>query len=218
MSSESSPVANWRIEKWFPQLSRETIDQLFSFYQELVKHNGTLHLVSTKSLPHADLVHFSDALLAFGPVYSKLNKNAPLYDIGGGNGFPGLVIAIVYPDVRVHIVEGEQKHAEFLKAVVKKLLLSNVAVIATQVEHLEEESIEQGICRGFATLAKAFLSLRKPFRVGGSMYFMKPSDWAQEISQVPTQLCSIWAPKLVHEYNLPETSSTFYVVVANKIS
>ncbi|AZZ38235.1 16S rRNA (guanine(527)-N(7))-methyltransferase RsmG [Bdellovibrio sp. qaytius] len=216
MSSEVQ--ANWRLAKWFPQLSKEVIDRLSLYNQELIKNNRALHLVSEKSLPHADLVHFSDALLAFEPVYKKLNKNEPLYDIGSGNGFPGLVIGLAYPDVRVHLVDSDKSRCEFLKKVVAVTGAKNIFVIPLPAESLEEDSIDQAICRGYTTLSKAFLALRKSFKVNGCMYFMKSSDWAAEISAVPTQLCSIWSPKLFHEYKLPTTDSSFYVVAATKIA
>lgn len=214
----SVPQVNWRLQKWFPNLSKEVIDKLAIFNKELILANDKLNLVSTKSLPHADMVHFSDALLAFESVYKNINKNEPLYDIASGNGFPGLVIAIAYPDVQVELVEPDQRRCEFLRRVIAATGIRNASVVSLQAESLDEDSVEQAICRGYTTLTKAFLALRKSFKVNSVMYFMKASDWPAEISQVPTQLCSIWTPKLFHEYKLPTTDSTFYVVAAKKIS
>lgn len=215
MSSELQ--VNWRLAKWFPQLPKDVIDKLSLFNQELIKANKSLNLVSEKSLPHADMVHFSDALLAFEPVYKKLNKNEPLYDMASGNGFPGLVIGLAYPDVTVHLVDSDRNRCDFLRKVIAVTGAKNIFVIPLPVESLEEESIEQAICRGYTSLSKAFLALRKSFKAGGVMYFMKASDWPAEISAVPTQLCSVWSPKLFHQYKLPTTESTFYVVAATKI-
>ena len=207
---------NWRLAKWFPQLSKDTLDKLALFNNELIKANSSLNLVSQKSLPHADLVHFADSLLAFDPVYKNINKNEALYDIASGNGFPGLVIAIAYPDVKVNLVDPDQRRCDFMKKVIQVTGIKNAFVVPLQAESLEEDSVEQAICRGYTTIAKAFLTLRKPFKQGATMYFMKASDWPAEISQVPTQLCSIWTPSLFHEYKLPGTDSTFYVVAAKK--
>lgn len=216
MSSELQ--VNWRLAKWFPQLPKDVIDKLSLFNQELIKANKNLNLVSEKSLLHADLVHFSDALLAFESVYKKINKNEPLYDIASGNGFPGVVIGLAYPDVKVHLVDSDQRRCDFLKKVVAITGAKNIFVIPLSAETLEEGTIEQAICRGYTTLSKAFLALRKSFKVNGVMYFMKASDWPAEISAVPTQLCSIWSPKLFHEYKLPATDSSFYVIAATKIA
>lgn len=215
---KSASQFNWRLQKWFPNLSKEVIDKLAIFNRELISANDRLNLVSSKSLPHADMVHFSDALLAFEPVYKKINKNEPLYDIASGNGFPGLVIAIVYPDIQIELVEPDHRRCEFLRTVIAATGIKNASVISQQAESLDEDSVEQAICRGYTTLTKAFLALRKSFKVNSIMYFMKASDWPVEISQVPTQLCSIWSPALFHEYKLPTTDSTFYVVAAKKIS
>ena len=216
MSSELQ--VNWRLAKWFPHLPKDVIDKLSVFNQELIKSNRALNLVSEKSLPHADLVHFSDALLAFEAVYKNINKNEPLFDIASGNGFPGLVIGLAYPDLKLHLVDSDKSRCEFLKRVITATGAKNIFVIPLAAESLEEDSVEQAICRGYTTLSKAFLALRKSFKVNGCMYFMKASDWPAEISAVPTQLCSIWSPKLFHEYKLPTTDSSFYVVAATKIS
>lgn len=212
----SDTQSYWRIETWFPQLSKETVERMFTFCQELKKGNSALNLVNSKSIPHADLIHFADALLAFEPVYKKINKNEPLYDVGSGAGFPGLVIAIAYPDVRVHLVEHDPRRCEFLKNVIAATNTKNAFVVQLPVERLEEGSITQGICRGYASIPKAFLNLRKPFAPGGNMYFMKGSDWPQEVSAVPTQLCSAWSPALFHEYKLPTADASLYVIVAKK--
>lgn len=212
----SDVQVNWRLAKWFPQLTKEALEKLSLFNQELIKANGTLNLVSQKSLPHADLVHFADSLLAFEAVYKKVNKNESLYDIASGNGFPGLVIAIVYPDVKVNLVDPDQRRCEFMKKVIQVTGIKNAFVIPMQAENLEEDSVVQAICRSYTTMAKAFMALRKSFKSGATMYFMKGSDWPAEISQVPTQLCSIWTPALFHEYKLPVTDTNFYVVAAKK--
>lgn len=214
----SAVQGNWRLAKWFPNLSQDVINKLSLLNQELNKANSSLSLVSDKSLPHADLVHFADSLLAFEAVYKNINKNEPLYDIGSGAGFPGLVIGLAYPDVKVNLVEQDLRRCDFLRKVIAATGAKNIFVVPLQAEHLEEDSISQAICRGYTSLSKAFLALRKAFKVGGCMYFMKASDWPAELSAVPTQLCSIWSPKLFHEYKLPTTESKFYVVAATKIS
>lgn len=217
MSSSETTVSRWRIPKWFPNLPKETVDHLFTFNSELAKANKNLNLVSAKSIPHADLVHFADSLLSCEAVIKKINKNEVLYDIGGGCGFPGMVFGIVNPDVNVCLIDSDPKRCDFLKSVIVKIGIKNISVSNVLIENLEEGSILQGVCRSPIALTKAFLTLRKAFMAGGSMFFLKTADWPVEVSQIPTQLCSVWSPTMIHEYKLPETESAFYVIHAKKL-
>jgi len=114
-----------------------------------------------------------------------------------------MLIGLVYSDIKVHLADSDQRRCDFLRKVIAITGAKNIFVISLSPETPEEDSIEQAICRGYTTLSKAFLALRKSFKVNGVM---------------STQLCSIWSPELFHEYKLPTTGSSFYVVAATKIA
>ena len=70
--------------------------------------------------------------------------------------------------------------------------------------------------RGFAPISKAILMLRKQVKRGGEVYFMKSEEWATEVANIPSQLCSFWVPSLVSEYRLPIGEVKFSVVKLKK--
>lgn len=207
---------NWRLKSWFPDLDESLHLKMRQYFVELQKFNKVINLVSSKSLLHADAIHFADCIHASVIVRKKVNKNNYLYDIGSGNGFPGLIYAILYSDQRVILLDSDQRKCEFLKHVVEALGLSNVVVQNKKLEQCPLESIEQAICRGFSPLPKALLSLRKIVKRGGSVFHLKSAEWADEISQIPIQLCSTWQPVLEAEYSLPIGAVTMYVVRTTK--
>lgn len=95
-------------------VSRETDSSLRRYHDLLVEWQGMMNLVSRNSLPHAWERHFEDSLqllplLPAGP--------AVLADLGSGAGFPGMVIAIARPDIKVHMVESTGKKCRFLETV-----------------------------------------------------------------------------------------------------
>ena len=208
---------HWRIKAWFPDLDFKVHILLRTYFNELIKQNKTINLIPTKSLINCDLLHFADSIEACKIVYKKANKNDILYDIGSGNGFPGLVYGIVYQDQKVVLVEMDDRRASFLKEVVTLLKLTNVSVEHRKIESFAEESMTQAICRGFGPLTKTLLTLRKIMKLNGSVFNLKSDDWSNEVLQIPTQLCSSWRPNLIGEYKLPITDSKLYVIEAIKI-
>lgn len=102
MSDAAAPIKeqapNWRIKAWFPELDEKSHDQLKKYFVELQKFNKVVNLISQKTMLNADAIHFGDSIKACQIVRKKANKNNYLHDLGSGNGFPGLVYAILYPD------------------------------------------------------------------------------------------------------------------------
>lgn len=214
---EVKEVPQWRIKTWFPNLDEKTHQALSGYFEELKKFNKVVNLISAKTMLTADATHFADSILASQIVRKKLNNSKYLYDFGSGNGFPGLVYSILYPDQKVILVDSDQRKCEFLKHVATTLNLTNVQVQNKQIEHLEKGLVEQVICRGFAAIPKMLLMFRKTMNTGSKIFHMKGDEWAIELSQIPTQLCSSWQPELAGEYLIPVSGVKMFVVETIKI-
>ncbi len=68
-----------------------------------------------------------------------IDKPSSILDVGTGAGFPGMILAIAYPNVRTVLCEPRQKRASFLKYVAMELELSNVEVVKKRVEEYQSE-------------------------------------------------------------------------------
>ncbi|MCB1530302.1 MAG: 16S rRNA (guanine(527)-N(7))-methyltransferase RsmG [Rhodospirillales bacterium] len=95
-------------------VSRETRDRLEAYQALLQKWQPKINLVSPKTLAKAWERHFKDSLQLINYIPDSPQT---LFDIGSGAGFPGLVLAIVRPDLDVHLVESDEKKCAFLGAV-----------------------------------------------------------------------------------------------------
>lgn len=217
-TNTNEPTPNWRIKSWFPELDEVTHDKLHKYFVELQKFNKVVNLVSSKTMLNADAIHFADSIKSSQIVREKANKTKYLYDLGSGNGFPGLIYGILYPDQKMVLMDSDERKCEFLKHIVNTLGLLNVQVQTKKIDLLPTNSIEQAICRGFAPLPKALLMLRKIVAKGGVIYHLKSEEWAIEVSQIPTQLCSLWQPALEAEYMLPIGTIKMFVVRTSKIA
>lgn len=209
-------VMNWRIDQWFPDLSPAIRASLKAYYTELLKFNKTVNLIGVKTIPHADAIHFADSILAQKLLAKEITCDN-VYDFGSGNGFPGIIFAIMMPSVKFTLIDSDQRKSEFLKHIISLLKLKNVSVNIQQVEKIPEGSVKCAISRGFAPIAKALLMTRKTFAKGGVYYHLKGEEWASEVAEIPTQLCSYWEPSLLGSYKLPIGEVKFSVVKSVKI-
>lgn len=95
-------------------VSRETRDRLEVYLTLLQKWQPKINLIGPKTLEHAWARHFEDSLqlAQYIPTSAKT-----LFDLGSGAGFPGLVLAILRPDLEVHLIESDEKKCAFLRSV-----------------------------------------------------------------------------------------------------
>ncbi len=215
---ETTVPTNWRIETWFSDLDKHVQSQLKKLNDELIKANKVTSLVPIKTIPFADALHFADSILAAKIIHSDNPSMDEIYDFGSGNGFPGLVSAILYPKIRHILVEIDDKKNEYLRHCIKSLSLLNVKVMSINIEAMEANSVKFGICRGLFNISKAILMTRRCIAKDGTLYHIKSENWSMEVGEIPTQLCSVWTPALVKEYKLPIGEVRFAVVKTDKIS
>lgn len=215
-SSDPAEVEK-RMKGWFPNVSAAAISNLVKYYAELLKFNKTLNLISNATVKTADTVHFADSIYAARLIQPALIPEKPLYDFGSGNGMPGLVIAILYPNLKVILVDRDQRKMEFCKHIVSTLKLQNVSIQIQGIEDLQAGSCHNVVARGFAPFTKSLIICRKLFAKGGKFFHMKSDGWASEMAALPSQVFTHWTPSVVGKYKLPESPAEMFVVVTEKI-
>ena len=216
-NTEAVQVIHYRIDKWYASLDKEVLLKIHEFYKHLLAQNKSNNLISVVTIPNADLVHFADCIEAVN-IVKHLNLNIEeIYDLGSGNGLPGVVFAILNKNSKVIMVDSDQRKIEFLRHIKLTLNLPNIEIKFAKIESLPDNSIKFAISRDFASIQKAILITRKAFVKGGVYFHMKSEEWGSEIMQIPTQLCTYWLPGLVKEYKLPMGEVKFAVVKTEKI-
>jgi 16S rRNA (guanine527-N7)-methyltransferase len=181
------------------------------FYHELLRFNGRLGLISKRTEIDADISHILDCIVG-GRIVLKGCAAQIVYDICSGNGLPGVVMALLDSKRKVFLLDPDERKTEFLKLVIGRLELKNAQVVRGRFEDLEPNSVECGVSRGNTPITKSLLVARKPFKIGGEYFHFKSSSWVREVAQIPSQICSIWGPRLVQEYELPVVVSRMAIV------
>ena len=215
--ASSGTSLSWRVPEWFSDLDQKSLDKLHSFQLLLEKFNRALNLVSEKTLPQSDNVHFSDSILACRAIVGAYPKIDQIYDIGIGNGFPGIVMAILFPSIQVVGVDIDIRKGEFLKQAAHDLGLKNFSMKTQHLENLAEGEVRYGVSRGFASLSKSLVLARKAFGLGGVYFHMKSEDWSSEVASIPIQVCGYWQPALVKQYRLPQGEIEYALVKTERI-
>jgi 16S rRNA (guanine527-N7)-methyltransferase len=208
--------ALWRVPEWFPQLAEEKLMLLKLYHSELLRFNARVNLISRGTEREADEIHFADSLMA-GELLLQRPMAKRVFDLGSGNGLPGLIMAILDDSREYFLVESDARKSEFLKHIIHLLKLKNAAIMNVRFENLKENQIEAAISRGLASISKAVLVSNRVFPVGGVFFHLKGSSWSSEVAELPSQVISVWRPELVGEYVLPASQQRRAIVSTQKI-
>ena len=107
------------------------LEQLENYYNLLIEENKKYNLTSITNKEDVYLKHFYDSLTILKII--KLT-NQTLCDIGTGAGFPGIVLKIMYPNLKVTLIDSTLKKCNFLNIVIEKLKLKEIEVINERAE------------------------------------------------------------------------------------
>ena len=117
------------------------LNKLEKYYELLVDWNKVMNLTGITEKGQVYLKHFYDSLTLCKTI--DLNKEETLCDIGTGAGFPGMVLKIVFPNLRVTLVDSLQKRLKFLKEVINELELHNIELVHSRAEDYVRENREK---------------------------------------------------------------------------
>lgn len=125
------------IFKYFPELSVKQKEQ-FSLLAELYKDwNLKINVVSRKDIEELYLRHVLHSL-GIAKIH-QFKQGASVLDVGTGGGFPGIPLAILFPDIQFTLVDAIGKKIKVVQDVVEGLRLTNVNAIHSRVEDLNTQ-------------------------------------------------------------------------------
>ena len=113
------------------------LKQLEKYYELLVEYNKVMNLTGITLKEDVYLKHFYDSLTIAKVI--DLNQYKTLCDVGTGAGFPGLVLKIIYPNLKVTLLDSLNKRLNFLNVVIKELNLKDIETVHTRAEEYNKQ-------------------------------------------------------------------------------
>ena len=139
------------IFNYFPDLkedSKKKIEKLYSIYRS---HNEKINLISRKDFNFFYERHVLHSL-SICKIFS-FKKNQDLMDLGTGGGFPGIPLAIFFPETNFYLVDSIKKKTNSLSEIVLDLNLKNVTVLNDRSENIDFK-FDFIVSRAVANLSK----------------------------------------------------------------
>ena len=199
------------------ELNSKQLNQLEKYYEMLVKYNEFMNLTGITEHDQVFLKHFYDSLTIIKAI--DLNKKESLCDIGTGAGFPGLVLKICFPNLKVTLLDSLNKRVEFLRDVIKELELDNIEVIHTRAEEYalkNRNKFDVTTARAVAHLS-ILLEYAIPMTKIGKYFIAMKANVEDEIKEIDNALKSLNTKQIEKiEFDLPIENSKRTIIIFEK--
>ena len=146
------------IQTYFPELNEQQCQQLEALYDLYTDWNAKINVISRKDIENLYLHH---VLHSLGIVKMlRFKDGSSVMDVGTGGGFPGIPLAIFFPNVQFHLVDSIGKKIKVGQAVAEAIGLKNITFRHCRVEE-EKEKYDFVVSRAVMPLADLVKLVRK---------------------------------------------------------
>ncbi len=195
---------------------------MMTYEKELLAWNQKFNLTAIRDVESIRVKHFLDS---FSCVQAwGANPPGSLIDVGTGAGFPGLALKILYPNMKLTLVESVGKKAGFCEHIVSTLGFEHVSVIKARAEevgqdHHHREKYDWAVARAVANLNVLSEYLLPLVRLGGMMLAQKGESGPAE-AQAADGAMHILGGRLKQliPVNLPGLADDRFLVLAEKVA
>ena len=159
------------------KLSDQVIDQLMTYLNLVEKWNRVYNLTAIRERDEMIKLHFLDSLSI---LKHMLVKN--ILDVGSGAGFPGIVLAITKPELKVTVMDSVNKKTTFMQQVKSELSLTNLDVVNSRVEDYQPTTLFEAVTsRAFSNLKNMMSLTQHTLQKEGVWLAMKSKDVREEL-------------------------------------
>lgn len=211
-----SATADYKI-----QLTENQLEQLEKYFKLLVEWNEKINLTAITDEQGVAVKHFADSLSLFN--YVDIPENSTIIDVGTGAGFPGIVLKIARPDIRLTLLDSLQKRLNFLDTVLSELSLDAVLIHSRAEDGGQDidlrESFDFVVSRAVARL-NVLAEYCIPYaRLSGSFIAMKGPDAENEIADGRKAVQTLGGKiKNIHTFSLALDGGERTIIEIEKIA
>lgn len=169
------------INKYFTYLTVDQHDKIATLGSVYQEWNERINVISRK-----DMVFFYERHVLHSLGIAKVcpfKAGETVLDVGTGGGFPGIPLAILFPDTQFHLVDSIGKKIKVVNSAVAALKLKNVTTQQTRVEDINGQ-YDFTVSRAVARMISFYRWTHKQLKSGGSMLYLKGGDVQEEMKEL----------------------------------
>ncbi len=193
-------------------VSRETLDKILCYVEQLQKWNRTYNLTAIRNLDDILVNHIFDCMSVVPAITHKAdNKPFTIVDVGSGAGLPGLILALWFEACEVICIDTVDKKTSFIRHVSGRMGCKNVKALHARVEELESLNARFVISRAFSSLTDFTHLAGHHCSDSGLMASMKATQVQDDIAQLDASE-SDWSVESLERLSVPENKAERYLV------
>jgi len=167
----------------------DTQQALLRQYEEAIRQaSETVHLTSAKDLETFWDRHIMDAVTLAGLIPEETqNKLMRVVDVGSGNGVPGIILAILFPNWNIDLIDSNNKKASFLDTFLNSNSITNCKVICDRAEYVgrshRRETYDYGFARALGKLPTALELCTPLLKKEATLIVPHGTSWPEELER-----------------------------------
>ena len=175
------------ILKYFPDINPEQTNKFQDLYSVYELWNSKINLISRKDFENLYIHHILHSLSIL--KFIKFKNGTKVLDVGTGGGFPGVPLAILFPEVEFTLIDGIGKKILAVNSIIKDLKINNAKGINIRAEDLSEKS-DFIVARAVGSLDKFYPLIQKNISsnsfndMNNGLIYLKGGDLSHELRQI----------------------------------
>ena len=198
------------------ELTDSQLNAFETYYDMLIDRNKVMNLTAITEFDEVMDKHFLDSVYLFRSI--ELKANYKLIDIGTGAGFPGIPLKIVFPELKITLLDSLNKRVGFLNDVIDELNLNGIEAIHGRAEDIARDkayraSYDVAVSRAVANLSTLSEYCLPFVKIGGKFVSYKSGDCADEVDNAKAAIHLLGGKiNKIDEFSYSNNSRSFIVI------
>ena len=198
------------------ELMDSQLNAFETYYDMLIDRNKVMNLTAITEFDEVMDKHFLDSVYLFRSI--ELKADYKLIDIGTGAGFPGIPLKIVFPELKITLLDSLNKRVGFLNDVIDELNLNDIEAIHGRAEDIARDkayraSYDIAVSRAVANLSTLSEYCLPFMKIGGKFVSYKSGDCADEVDNAKAAIHLLGGKiNKIDEFSYSNNSRSFIVI------
>lgn len=198
------------------ELKDSQLNAFETYYDMLIDRNKVMNLTAITEFDEVMDKHFLDSTYLFRSI--ELKADYKLIDIGTGAGFPGIPLKIVFPELKITLLDSLNKRVGFLNDVIDELNLNDIEAIHGRAEDIARDkayraSYDIAVSRAVANLSTLSEYCLPFVKIGGKFVSYKSGDCADEVDNAKAAIHLLGGKiNKIDEFSYSNNSRSFIVI------